>query len=135
MKRVLIFLFALGLFGAGIVYYIYNKPVASLEKKKADVVVSAAQLIADYEADEKAADQKYHGKVVEVTGKVLDIMTIEGKITVHLETPNPMSYITFQMETGAETGPLKAGDEATIKGKCTGYLDDVILVQSTVVKQ
>jgi len=134
MKKVLILLLVIGALGAGIGYYIYNKPVASLENKKADVVVSASQLIADYEADEKSADAKYHGKVVEVSGKVADIVTNEGKTTVHLETPNPMSVITFEMEAGSETGALKAGDEATLKGKCTGYLSDVIMVQSSIVK-
>jgi hypothetical protein len=134
MKRILLLLLALGAIGAGFGYYMYNKPVASLEKQKADVMVTAAQLIADYEADEQSANDKYLGKVVEVSGKVADITTEEGKTKVQIETPNPISLIICELETGTETGSLKAGDETVIKGMCSGYLSDVILVQATIVK-
>jgi len=134
MKKVLLLLLALGVIGAGVGYYMYNKPVASLEKKKADVVVTAAQLIADYESDEKAADDKYLGKVVQVSGKMLDMTTAEGKMKIQIETPNPIAVIICELEPGAEPGSVKPGDEIVVKGMCTGYLSDVILVQATIVK-
>lgn len=133
MKKVLLLLLALGVIGAGVGYYLYNKPVASLEHKKADVVVTAAQLIADYESDEQAADEKYLGKVVQVSGKIADMTTAEGKMKINIETPNPIALIICEMETGVETGSVKAGDDIKIKGMCSGYLSDVILVQSTIV--
>lgn len=134
MKKILLLILALGAIGAGVGYYMYNKPVASLENKKADFVVTAAQLITDYEANEQAANDKYLGKVVEVSGKVVDITTEEGKTKVQIETPNPISLIICEMETGTNVETIKAGDEATIKGMCSGYLSDVILVQATIVK-
>ena len=134
MKKVLILLLALGVIAAGVGYYMYNKPVASLEKKKADISITAAQLISDYEADEKSANDKYLGKLIEVSGKVADITTEEGKTKIQLETPNPISLIICEMETGKETGSIQAGDETVIKGMCSGYLSDVILVQATIVK-
>jgi len=133
MKKVLILLLALGVIGAGVGYYMYNKPVASLENKKADVVATAAQLIADYESDEKAADEKYLGKVVQVSGKVIDITTAEGKTKIQIETPNPIAVIICELEPGAEHGSVKAGDDIVVKGMCSGYLSDVILVQATIV--
>jgi hypothetical protein len=133
MKKVLLLLLALGVIGAGVGYYLYNKPVASLENKKADVVVTAAQLIADYEMNEQAADERYLGKVVQVTGKIVDMTTAEGKIKINMETPNPIAMIICEMETGVEPGSAKAGDDIVIKGMCSGYLSDVILVQSTIV--
>ena len=134
MKKVIVFLIVLGVIGAGFGYYMYNKPVASLEKKKADVQVTAAQLIADYEANEQAANDKYLGKVVEVSGKITDITSEEGKLKIHIETPSPMSLVICEMEDATTPGSIKAGDEAKIKGMCSGYLSDVILVQSTFVK-
>ena len=59
MRKVILILLALGVIGAGIGYYMYNKPVASLEKKKADVEATSDEIIAAYEADEKAADGVY----------------------------------------------------------------------------
>jgi hypothetical protein len=134
MRKVIFILLALGVLGAGFGYYMYNKPVASLAKKKADVKVTAAQLIADYEANEQAANDKYLGKVIEVSGKITDVTTEEGKLKIHIETSNPMSLVICEMEDNKDGGAPKTGDEAVIKGMCSGYLSDVILVQSTFVQ-
>lgn len=135
MRKVILILLALGVIGAGVGYYMYNKPVASLEKKKADVEATADEIIAAYEADEKAADGVYLGKVVQVTGKVSGVTEEGGTKKIQLETSNPMALIICEMETGAETGDVKAGDMASVKGMCSGYLSDVILVQSTLVRE
>ena len=119
---------------AGIGYYIINKPVASLENKKPDVEVTATKLITDYETDEKVADQNYLGKIVEVSGKVAEISVEEGKTKIQLETENPISMIICELEEGNEAGSVKVGDEVKIKGMCTGYLSDVIIVQASLVK-
>ena len=134
MKKILIALIVLALIGAAFGYYLYNKPVESLEHKKADVAISADQLLKEYESDEKAANDKYLGKIVEVSGKVIDITNEEGKKKVNLETSNPISAIICELEGSGDTGNLKAGDDVKMKGKCTGYLSDVILVQSSIVK-
>jgi len=113
----------------------YNKPVASLEKKKADAEVTADQLITAYETDEKVADSLYLGKVVQVKGKVSGVAQEEGRTKIQLETSNPMSLIICEMEESTTVTEVKSGDEVTIKGMCSGYLSDVILVQSTLVKE
>ncbi len=134
MRKIILFLLVLGMIAAGVGYYMYNKPVASLENKKPDVEVSAAKLITDYEADEKVANEMYLGKVVEVTGKVAAVAVEEGKTKVQIETGNPMSMIICELEDGSEAGSIKAGEELKIKGMCSGYLSDVILVQASLVK-
>lgn len=134
MRKVILILLVLGVIGAGIGYYMYNKPVASLEKKKADVEVTSDEIITAYETDENAANGIYNGKVVQVTGKVADMTDEAGTRKIQLETSNPIAMIICEMETGTETGDVKAGDMVSIKGLCTGYLSDVILVQCTIVK-
>ena len=135
MRKVIFTILALGVIGAGIGYYMYNKPVASLEKKKADVEVSADEIIAAYETDENAANGVYNGKVVQVTGKVSAVTEEEGTTKIQLETSNQIALIICEMETGTETGEVKAGDMVSIKGLCTGYLSDVILVQCTLANK
>ena len=134
MKKILLGILAVGLIALGIGYYMYNKPVASLDNKKPDVVVTASQLIADYEADEAAANTKYHGKVVQVSGPVATITDEGGIKKIHLDTGNPMSMVICELEDGATPPAVDAGTEINVKGMCSGYLSDVILVQSTVVK-
>ena len=133
MKKIIIPLLIIGLLGAGIGYYMYNKPVERLEKKQADVSVSADELLSDYEENEKEADAKYLGKIVEVKGKVSEITSAEGINKIHLETSNPIAAVICDLDKGNEPGSLKVGDQAKIKGMCSGYLSDVILVRSTVV--
>jgi hypothetical protein len=134
MKIILFILVALALIGGGVGFYLYNKPVESLARKKADVTVTADQLISEYEQDEKAADQKYLGKVVEVTGKITDVTEEQGTQKVSLETANPLSAVICEMEGKMPVTDSKSGDQVTIKGMCSGYLNDVQLVQCTLVK-
>ena len=134
MKKILILLVILAIIGGGYGYYMYNKKVESLEHKKADISVSADQIIKDYEADEKTANEKYLGKIVEVSGRVTEITNEEGKEKVSLESSSPISSVICEVEEGMSTGEVKAGDNVKMKGLCSGYLSDVILVQSSVVK-
>lgn len=134
MKKIIIPLIALAMIGAAIGFYMYNKPVQSLENKKADVTISAEQLLSDYESNEQSANDKYLGKVVQVNGTVAEISTGEGKNKIHLETSNPISVVITELDEGNTVEGLKIGDEATVKGMCSGYLSDVILVRSSVVK-
>jgi hypothetical protein len=134
MKKILIPVIIIGIIAVGIGYYMYNKPVASLENKKADVSVTANQIISEYEADEKAANEKYLGKVVEVSGTVSTITDEGGKVKVQLQTDNPMALVICELEDGKDAGQIQAGQQAKVKGLCSGYLSDVVLVQSTVEK-
>lgn len=134
MKKIIIPLIALAMIAAAVGFYMYNKPVESLENKKPDVTINAEQLLADYEENEQLANDKYLGKVVQVNGKVAEISTGEGKSKIHLETSNPISVVITELDEGNTAEGLKIGDQATIKGMCSGYLSDVILVRSSVIK-
>ncbi|MFZ1677239.1 MAG: hypothetical protein WAT91_08200 [Saprospiraceae bacterium] len=135
MKKILITLIVLAVIGASYGYYIYVQPVEkSMENTKADIVITADQLIKDYEANESEADKKYLGKVLEVNGKVTEVTTEEGKKKIILETSNPISAVIFDFDESINTGNIKTGDNVRLKGRCTGYLSDVILVQSSIIK-
>lgn len=134
IKKLLIGFILLAIVGVAYGYYMYNKPVESLGNKDADVTITADQLIKDYEADENTANKKYLGKVVIVTGKITDIIDEEGKKKINLETSNPIAAVICEMEANSKAENLKAGDNVKIKGMCSGYLSDVILVQSIIIK-
>jgi len=133
MKKILLVVLGLVVVVVGCWLYI-NRNVASLKNQKPDVEVSAQKLLEDYTADEKTANETYLGKVVQVSGKVTTIAEEEGKKKVNLDTGNPISAIICEVESGKDIGSIKAGDEVKMKGLCSGYLSDVILVQANVVK-
>lgn len=134
MKKIIIPLIIFAVLAAGIGYYMYNKPVASLNDAKADVTVTADQLLTDYESNEAAANDKYLGKVVEVSGTVSQVSTEEGKNKVHFETSNPIATVISELDEGNSAEGIAVGTHAKVKGMCSGYLSDVILVRSTVVQ-
>ena len=133
MKKIILIILGLVIVVMGVWLYL-NRNVASLQNQKPDVEVSAQKLLEDYAADEKTANETYLGKVVQVSGKVTTIAEEEGKKKVNLDTGNPISAIICEVENGKDIGAIKAGDEVKIKGLCSGYLSDVILVQANVVK-
>jgi hypothetical protein len=134
MKKVLIAFGAILIAAILIGYYIYNKPVASTKNTRAEQTVTASELIAAYEAGEEQANASYLGKVIQVKGVVSSITEEHGKKKVILDTGNPMSMVICEMETGTDMADITTGKETSVKGVCSGYLSDVILVQTTVVK-
>ena len=132
MRRIIIAGLVLAVIGAGIGYYMYNKPADKMASMTIHETTSAAQLFQSYESDEAAANQKYLDKVVAVKGEVVKTMTEGGQTTVFLDTGDLLATIMCQMETADAASPKK-GSTITIKGLCTGYLTDVVLVRSIIL--
>ena len=133
-KKILFAVIILAVLGGAYGYYEYNRPVASIEKKKADVALTASELLAAFEADEAAANSQYTEKIIQVTGVISELVSKESGNKIFMETNNPMSGVICEMEDGQEISLLKTGEKITIKGKCTGFLSDVVLVQSSLVQ-
>lgn len=133
IKKFLPVALALVLVGAALGYYYYNKPVASLERKKADVTIAATDLLNAYAEDEASANTKFLGKIVEVTGPVSLVTDEGGKVKVYLDAGSPMSAVICELAAGPMPD-LKTGGIVTVKGLCSGYLSDVVIVQSHIVE-
>jgi uncharacterized protein YpmB len=134
IKKILFAIIIIAILGGAYAYYQYNKPVASIESKKPDIVVSANDLFAAYDEDENAANEKYTEKIIQVKGIISDVVKEGTGYKIFIETDNPMSGVICEMEEGQDVGSLKAGDEVSVKGRCTGFLSDVILKQSSLIK-
>jgi hypothetical protein len=133
MKKTYIYLaLTVGLLAALYGYYEYNRPVKGIANDKTEVTVDAKNLLDDYTLDEAAANQKYYDKIIEVKGIVSKIETTDTGNSIYINADNELSYIICEMENSNDAKSIKEGDNVTIKGKCTGYLSDVILVQSVI---
>jgi RecJ-like exonuclease len=109
-------------------YHLYVKPHQSAAGETADFTVDADSLYSQYQSNEHAADAKYLGKVIEVCGKLSDIQH-SGKAEVWILSQQGGGGINCQLFAGVKADPEpKPGDIVTIKGRCTGYLMDVNLV-------
>jgi len=104
----------------------------NIEKAKA-ITIEASALFDEYSANEKAANAKYIDKVLEVSGEVTNVSkNAEGLTVIMLKTNDLMFGVNCTMEE--KEVKCKAGDKLTLKGICTGYLTDVVLIRCHRVK-
>ena len=137
-KKILLILFITVMAAAGYGLYLYTKKPSDTRTASASFKLTAAELVADFNKDETAANLKYLDKVMHVKGKVaeikLDVTT--GQATVILDGGDPMAAVTcsFYNEEAGAVKALFQGTEVIIKGKCTGKLMDVVLNQCSIVQ-
>lgn len=119
---------------AGVAYgwfFYWNKPQQNI-KAAASITVSAIELFNLYSTNEQKANQSYIDKIVQVTGEVAAVTkNTEGKTVVLLKTNDPLFGVNCTMEEEAD---MKMGETLTLKGMCTGYLTDVVIIRCYKVK-
>ncbi len=114
--------------------YLFNKPRQSIMDAQPDAVTNAPTLVSEFESDEIKSNEKYLGKVIEVTG-VINATNLDEKGTLNITLQGgDLGGVGCQFETIKIKTPKKltAGDKITVKGICTGILIDVVLVDCVI---
>ena len=124
--------------GTGIWYAVklYNEKNPNYLNVKADIKISAVDLIHEYETNDSIANQKYLGKVVETDGNIKKVEKDEkGYYTVVLGDSGNLSSVRCSMDTvhNQDAARLKEGSSVTIRGKCTGFNKDEMGLGSDVI--
>lgn len=130
MKKIIMLLVLLAIL-AGAYYGLSEFNRGNVGAGKTDFKVSTTELFEAFDDDETAANAKYLDKTVEVTGVIQEVSkNKEGKITVTLDG-GMMFGITCEMfgSEKLDQSKYKKGEKVTLKGICTGYLSDVVLVR------
>ncbi len=133
-RSLIVFILFAVLIGAAILflYTKWNKAPESVENAEA-VKISATDLFREFLENEQQATQTYNGKVLEITGIVSSTATNqEGKTIVQLQTNDPLFGINCTMEKEAM---VKEGETVTLKGVCSGFTTDVILIRCYLIKK
>ena len=106
---------------------VMNLPKASSSGKVSDYKIQATELYAEFNADEGAANKKYIGKTIEVSGQVLNThRDQQNALVIIMDAGNAMGSILCTLEKDPPSIPEK-GQSVTIKGQCNGLLMDVVL--------
>ena len=136
--KIVLFVIVIGAcVGAFAAYKMWNKPfddVTEMEGMK----VNADVLYKAFETNEQTANTTYVGKVVEVSGTVGDIETSDTIARVMLTFPDAMMgavRVTLDTRHLADAKAVKTGDQATFKGKCSGFMMDVELNYGVLIKK
>src|SRR5690606_11014005 len=93
------------------------------------------ELITAFEEDERQANDKYLGKVVEVHGTVTEVIEKQNSFVLLLGDTTNVSRVscTLDGEQDSMAYGLRAGDALTLRGICSGRLLDVVLVDCKIV--
>jgi hypothetical protein len=108
----------------------YNRKNADLSKIKADVKISAINLINEYEANDSLANRKYLGKVIELTGNVRKLEDDgSGNYTIVLGEQGSLSSVRCTMDTmyRNDAAAVPEGSSVTVRGLCSGFKKNELL--------
>ncbi len=138
------FLKYIGLFAAvcvlsaiGAYLYIMNKPAEDISDQPAVYSINAIELFAEYDNNELKADDKYTGKIIAVSGQIVEKeVRSDLSINVLLREKNAFSGVNcvFHDPDPETEAVLECGQKLVIKGRCEGMLMDVVL-NNCVIEQ
>lgn len=123
-----IVLILLGL-GAGWGWYLYNKPHAGVGGVAATAKLEAGKLFGAFQTDETRANGQYLGKVVEVRGRVASTTPQSLQLDCG---GGAAGGINCSLAPGQTVPKTDTTAYVTVKGRCTGYLMDVNLVDCII---
>lgn len=127
ISLILIVALIIGIYG----YKEYSRKLPDTGKLKADYSLKAADLLHQFEADERKATLLYSDKIISVEGIITSVQATDSSGTVFLNAGSSMASVMCQFEEKnfQEMLNLQKGSVVTIKGVCSGYLMDVVMVR------
>lgn len=129
-KSIRILVFIVVIATAGLLYGLreFNRKPASVQSSNEDYIISAAELIQQFNQDQPGSNSKYTGKTLLVTGLLRSMETdTDGYTTIVLsDGKESLSAIRCSMDSSFKTTttPINIGSDISIKGICTGYQAD-----------
>ena len=121
-------------------YTLFNKNTKHLTSSKADLTITATDLIKKFETDEVAANKEFLGEkldfIITVSGPVKEIIKDEtGAYTVVLGDSTTRSSVRCSIDSmqNQQAASLKTESRVSIKGAITGFMKDDLGIGSDVV--
>jgi len=139
--KILSILVIIGILAAFAGYkFIYNKPHKDYEKAEADFKIDSKALFSAFTTNRVESEQKFNGKVLEISGKISSIEEIDSLVILVFAIQEGMFgdegiRCTMLSKFNEKTVGLVAGSQVRIKGYCTGYNDtDIIMEKCSISK-
>ena len=134
MKKLLYLIITLLIIAIVAYFVVLSLPKASIKGNDAAFTVTAVDLYADFEKNEKRANRKYIGQTISVEGTISEIDTDKnGSVVLFLDSDNAINGILCTFEP-SQKRDFKLKESVKIKGLCTGFLQDVVLNKCVVVE-
>ena len=139
LKKYGFFVFVgLGIVAAGVIYAYteFSRRLPDTHNLNAAFHFEADDLLRLFEVEESKAATQYADKVISVQGFVSSVQATDTSAIVFLNDGSSMSSVIcqFDQKNFQEILELQKGERITVKGVCSGYLMDVVMVRCVVEK-
>jgi len=132
MRKILILIIIIAtLIVVGVGFYLFNKKVGGLEKVKVDFTIAATLLYDEFEALEQEANAKYLNKILLVEGRVEKLEAGMKYSSIILKAENALAG-GINCSFNHKIKGVSKGDMISVKGRCQGYLMDVVLTNCNI---
>ncbi len=133
LRTILLVILILAGIGTIVAYKMWNKPHARVEDEKG-IAITADELCKEFSNDEAAANKKYLGKALNVSGKVVkQEKNQEGALVVTLQGNDPDLSVQCTMRDRDKM--LEEGSNVVLKGYSSGGDMFGALLTDCIVKQ
>ena len=114
--------------------YEEHKPLAV--SQQSGFVITADDLYSAYVDNSVAADERFKGKVLVISGTVQGVAKYGKGSAVNLLTSNRRGVIQcyFEENQNQAVAKLTGGQHAAIKGRCDRFFEDTVLVYECVMQ-
>lgn len=131
VKKIVLAVTALLLFGGGFAWYALTKGFDDTALVEADYTVNAIQFLGEFNSGGQlntAANAKYTEKIIDVHGRVSSVEAADTTLNLKIQSDDG-AYIAFafQQKDQAAVRGVKEGDSVSIKGSCNGASFSAIL--------
>ncbi len=135
-KTILLLFFLAAVAAAWYGYKEYTRTNKDLASAKADFVLSATDLIKEYESNDAASAEKFNGKILEINGQVKAVEKDDkGYYTVVIGDNTSMSSVRCAIDSTHQdkAASLINQSSATVRGSCAGYNKDEMGLGSDII--
>lgn len=124
LRWILLAFVVMTLAGGGVFYYVMTATFADTSSEKAAYTISAADMLAEFQQNDSAANKKFSEKIVAVSGLVSEVEGADTSATVKFVDTFTGSYLIFDFQSGAsrQAAALQPGANVTLKGSCSGSI-------------
>lgn len=133
MKKVILVILGLIILGGTYGFYLYNKKTPSLENTKPDFTLTAEELYNSFSTNEKDALERYEGKVLQIEGEILSLTQTDSISNIILNSEEAL-FGAVNCSFNSLKSKHNKNDKITLKGRCQGFLNSVVLNNCVVVK-
>lgn len=132
-KKILLSVLVIGILAAAAVYYyafVYSKNNHRDVTKEKGISKPVDSLFHEFQANEQKWNEQYLNKALELSGRIKDVKqdSVTNLTIVGSDTLSSVNCALKQKNTS-----LKAGDIISVKGVCTGAMQDLITNGTNIV--